>query len=423
MRFDSREENGYNRVRMRPISVYLHIPYCFHKCPYCDFNTYAVPRMPEDEYVSALLAELDARAASPEFRGRTVQTVYFGGGTPSILTVRAVERILDAIRAAFDWNRGMEISLEANPGNVTTETLSGYRGAGINRLSFGAQSLNSATLKALGRIHTPEQVESAVAAAGQARFENISIDLMFGAPGQILSDVEADIRGAAALHPTHISTYGLTIEKGTPFYNSHRRGVLKLPPEEVVADMLELSTRLLGEFGFARYEISNYAQAGFEARHNLAYWNGDDYLGLGAGAHSFVRAGEPTDARWGRRWANFAPPARYMEEARSRGSAESWNDTLDRRGAMFEFFFLGLRKTAGVSLADFAAAFGVSAHAVYGEQLRVLTGHKLLQITDHVVRLTPHGLMLADSVIENFAEPAPDTPADDSNDAFNGTTI
>lgn len=390
---------------MRPCSVYLHIPFCFHKCPYCDFNTYAVPRMPEEAYVASLLAELDARAASIAFRGRTVRTVYFGGGTPSLLSAHAIDRILSALRSSFDWERGMEVSLEANPGAVTAELLSGYHAAGINRLSFGAQSLNPTTLRALGRIHTPEQIEQAIITARQSGFTNVSLDLMFGAPEQSLSDLETDIRAVAALRPNHISTYGLTIEKGTPFFVAHKRGVLKLPPEDVVADMLELATTLLDSLGFARYEISNYAIPGFEARHNLAYWNGDDYLGLGAGAHSYVRSTEPSDDRWGERWSNFALPDKYMSEAQGRGTAASWNDTLDLRGALFEYFFLGLRKIAGVSLPEFQQTFGASAHAIYGEQIRALVGHRLLSIHGDMIRLTPEGLMVADSVIENFAEP------------------
>lgn len=395
----------------RPCAVYVHIPYCFHKCPYCDFNTYAVPRMPENDYVSALLAELDARAITPHFAGRTVRSIYFGGGTPSILTVGAVTRLLDALRSTFDCAPGLEVSLEANPGNVTTEQLSGYRAAGITRLSFGAQSLNAVTLQALGRIHTPEQVESAVAVARQSGFLNVSLDLMFGAPGQLLVDLEADIRAAASLRPEHISTYGLTLEKGTPFYVAHRRGSLHLPPEDVVADMLQRATTLIPELGFARYEISNYARPGFEARHNLAYWRGHDYLGLGAGAHSFVRSREDNTTVYGRRWSNFAPPQRYMAAAQDTGFAESWTDTVDLRGGMFEFFFLGLRTIAGVSLGEFAAVFGISAHHVYGDQFRALVGHGLLHVGPDVVRLTPAGLMVADSVIESFAEPAVLPPA------------
>jgi oxygen-independent coproporphyrinogen-3 oxidase len=390
---------------MRPFSLYIHIPYCFHKCPYCDFNTYAVPRMPEEEYVAALLAELDTRAATPYFQGRKVQTVYFGGGTPSLLSVRGVERILERIRATFEWDRGMEISLETNPGSVTTELLGGYHAAGVNRLSFGAQSLNSATLRALGRIHTPEQVEHAVVTARQSSFKNISIDLMFGAPEQTVADLEADIAAAAKLAPQHISTYGLTIEKGTPFFVAYKRGTLKLPPEDVVVTMLERSSELLESFGYHRYEISNYAHTGYEAQHNLAYWNGDDYLGLGAGAHSYVRAATPTLSTWGERWSNYAPPTSYMSEAQNRGIATSWSDTLDLSGAMFEYFFLGLRKLKGVSLKDFERVFPFTAHQVYAEQIRTLTEHDLLLLYGDMLRLSPRGLMVADSVIERFAKP------------------
>jgi len=386
---------------MRPFSLYLHIPFCYHKCPYCDFNTYAVAQVPEREYVQALLAELDFRSALPEWLNRPVQTIYFGGGTPSVLSAEAVKRIVAGIGAAFPVDSIAEISLEANPGGVTSELLSGYRAAGVNRLSFGVQSLQPATLTALGRIHTPEQVHLSLESAREAGFGNVSLDLMFGAPGQDGVAWERDLHDALALAPQHLSAYGLTIEKGTPFYNSWKRNVLRLPEEEMVVAMLTTLIATLTDGGFTHYEISNFARPGFEARHNLAYWNGDDYLGLGAGAHSFCRS-EPH--RWGRRWSNYALPARYNRAAGDHGAAESWQDVLGEREAMFEFFFLGLRKTAGVSRQSFTTRFDRTLDHLYGRNVEFLVENGLIITEGDLIRLSPEGLLLADSVISNFAE-------------------
>lgn len=390
---------------MKPFSLYLHIPFCFHKCPYCDFNTYAVSAIPEKEYVSALLAELDYRATLPEWRARVVQTIYFGGGTPSLFQPSSIRKIISAICKTFPLDESAEISLEANPGTVTPESLAGYREAGVNRISLGAQSFDRSTLKTLGRMHSPEQIESAVEAARNAGLHNINIDLIYGVPQQSLESLKEDLTRTLALKPTHVSPYGLTIEKGTPFYLSYKKGTLKLPKEDSVVAMMEEINDFLPLNGLHRYEVSNFAHIGKEARHNMAYWSGIDYLGLGAGAHSFNASASVESGNYGMRWSNFALPVKYISETTAHGKAESWTDVLGFQEAMFEYFFLGLRKTAGINLRDFEERFQATVQSLYPALLQVLTDERLIKLDADRLALTSRGFMLADSVIENFVQP------------------
>lgn len=389
---------------MKPFGIYIHIPYCLQRCPYCDFNTYATTSLPEKEYVSALLCELDFRASEPVWRGREVQSVYFGGGTPSLLNASSVEKLINFICAAFPFQPTAEISLEANPGTVSGDTLAAFREAGINRLSLGIQSFNEEMLRTLGRIHSPQQCESAICDARTAGFRNLSIDLIYGIPGQTLADWRTDLKTAVRYVPEHLSAYGLTIEKGTPFFESCRKGLIRLPEENTIIRMMGALHSTLCEAGFRRYEISNYARPGREARHNLSYWNGQDYLGLGAGAHSFVSAEREEADAFGQRWANFAEPVKYMREAAAHGHALSWKDVLDRKAAMFEYFFLGLRKTEGVSLRMFQERFGLSVEEAYPAVIEILREQKHATLSEDRFSLTERGLMLADSVFEFFTE-------------------
>lgn len=390
---------------MKPFSLYFHIPYCYQKCPYCDFNTYAVAKVPEDDYCAALLSELDFRAQLEAWRGREIQTIYFGGGTPSLLSGSIISKILRYAASAFKLRPGAEISLEANPGATTGDNLAAYREAGVNRISFGAQSFNHEVLSALGRIHSAAQTEESFHLARSAGFENLSLDLIFGCPSQTLDIVKSDIEAAIALSPSHISAYGLTIEKGTPFFERFKRRTLALPAEERVSEMLDLVWNRLPENGYEQYEISNFAKPGLEARHNMAYWNGDDYLGIGAGAHSLLVQSDSDGRPIGKRWSNFALPAKYMSEAAAKGAAESWSDSLRKRDLAFEYFFLGLRKTAGVSLSGFEEKFGKAVEDAYPKLLPMLKEQGLVRKDGDALKLTRQGLLFSDSVLENFSEP------------------
>lgn len=379
-------------------SIYVHIPYCIHKCPYCDFNTYAVALTPEKEYLAALLCELDYRANQSEWSGRTVQTIFFGGGTPSLFSGKSILKIISSICNLFPVDPKAEITLEANPGTVTTESLTAYKQAGVNRLSLGAQSFNPATLKTLGRMHTPAQTECAVAAAKVAGFNNINLDLIFGVDTQSVADLRADLIQATRLDPQHISTYCLTIEKGTDFFTRYKKGLLKAPTEDNLIEMMQVIESILSAHEYERYEISNFAKKGKQARHNLAYWNGNDYIGLGAGAHSFFAE----SANKALRWSNFAIPKEYMEKTSSQGHADSWSEELQTKDLMFEFFFLGLRKTNGVDLNEFHQKFGFTVEAAYPSIIEILSESNLAIIENNLLRLTDKGLMLQDSVVEHF---------------------
>lgn len=382
---------------MKPFSLYIHIPFCSHKCPYCDFNTYAVPSAPEDEYVDALLQELSYREGLPEWGGREIQTIFFGGGTPSLFSPRAIGRILGGTREKFAVADQAEISMEVNPGGVGFDQLSGYKAFGVNRFSIGAQSFSPKRLAILGRTHSRGDVELAVSTAIQAGITDVSIDLMYGCPGQSEAEFAHDLQCAASLPISHLSIYSLTIEKGTPYYTGYKKGALKLPQEESVVSMMEEIERFLPLHGFTRYEISNFARGNHRSRHNLAYWNGDDYIGLGAGAHSYLR----TDTG-GRRWSNYALPAKYMAQAREKGGAESWSESLSREASIFEFFFLGLRKIEGVSKAEYRDLFGEEVEVRYQQVLDPLIEAALLVVDEESIRLSPRGLRVADSVVERF---------------------
>jgi oxygen-independent coproporphyrinogen-3 oxidase len=389
-------------MSITPFSLYVHIPFCSQKCPYCDFNTYAVPRAPEEAYVAALQAELRTAACDSRFAGRPIQSVFFGGGTPSLISPDGIRRIVESACSIYPLQVGAEVTLEANPSEPSQERYEGYRAAGINRVSFGVQSFDERRLSLLGRDHTPDDARRAVAAAVAAGIENVSVDIIFGTPGQALDELKGDISSACSLPITHISTYSLTIEPGTPFYQRQERGLLSLPPEDTVAEMLSLIPKLLSEKGFSRYEISNYAKPGLESFHNRAYWLGDDYLGIGAGAHSCVTQREGTRRVSAERWSTYALPTTYMERAHS-GDTVSWRESLSREALMFEFFYLGLRRTAGVSREQFRLTFGEEIGERHTRTIAELVADGFIIEREGFLVLSERGIALSDSVYERLA--------------------
>jgi oxygen-independent coproporphyrinogen-3 oxidase len=380
-----------------PFSLYVHIPYCDSKCPYCDFNSYAVKRWPEREYAEALIAEMTAYAASPPWRDGTVQTIFFGGGTPSLFAPATIASVLEA---AFRlWGRQhprVEITLEANPGTVDRAKLRGFAAAGINRMSFGVQSFEPRLLSQLGRIHGAAEAIDAVAAAHDAGFAEVSLDLMFAIPGQTIQEWEADLATAVALRPTHVSAYNLTYEDGTAFAAGRRSGVLMPVPEEAEVAMFTRTQALLAAHGYAQYEISNYAPPGRECAHNLNYWRAGAYLGVGAGAHSFARHPAP-----GRRWGNEKSPGQFLERIRADGHARRGEETLSSEQARGEFVFLGLRCRAGFDGAEFARRFGAEFPRAFPHIETFIRDGYLERVAD-AWRLTERGLLLADSIFATF---------------------
>ncbi len=384
-------------------SLYVHIPWCLSRCPYCDFNTYAAREWPEEAYADALVGELTWYAARPPFREATIATVFFGGGTPSLFRPATIERILSAVRDAFPVAAELEVTLEANPGTIDRDRFTGLRSVGVNRLSLGIQTFHPRLLEALGRRHSVEESRAALAAAREAGFDNLSLDLMYAVPTQTQAELEADLTEAVAFAPEHVSAYALIYEPGTPLTRDLEAGRIQRVSEDVEAEMFETVGAHLASAGYARYEVSNYARPGREARHNQAYWRGGPYLGLGAGAHSYAPEAAPmaADASHGVRWQNVRDPARYRTAVARDGHGVGEHERLTRTQAMGEFCWLALREARGLSAADFQARFGAPLVEAF-PHVAALRDEGLVEPGDDRLALTRKGLLLADSIFASF---------------------
>jgi oxygen-independent coproporphyrinogen-3 oxidase len=378
-------------------SLYVHIPYCHAKCPYCDFNSHAASSWPEADYTKALITEMRRRSEEPCWQGDRIKTVFFGGGTPSLFDPRSIAEVIDTADRTFGIEAAAEVTLEANPGTVEAGKMEGFRAAGVNRISMGAQSFNAAILKFLGRIHSADETRAAARAVHRAGFTRFNLDLIFAVPGQTVDGILYDLDQAAALEPDHISAYNLTFEEGTAFFADLKRGRIRALPEDDQAAMYATVREELPRRGYPMYEISNYASPGHEAHHNLTYWHAESYLGLGAGAHSFASSG-----RGGRRWWNERGPARYIELTTTTGLPEVGGETIGHRAAMSEFVFLNLRLRRGFALREFHARFGEEFAVAFGVIGSRLIADRLLIEDDGRIFLSDRGLELADSVFAKF---------------------
>jgi len=382
-----------------PFSLYVHIPYCVSKCPYCDFNSHVVPDIPEANYTEALILELNHYARMNHWRARSVQTIFFGGGTPSTFQPSSIARILESVNVLFPIDSDCEITLEANPGTVESANFAGYRSFGVNRISVGVQSFQPHLLKFLGRVHSADEAVKALHVIGDAGFENFSLDLIYANPGQTLRDLENDLDTALGFQSPHLSAYNLTIEEGTPFHHEYRSGRISLLSEDQEIAMGELIERRLSDAGLQRYEISNYARPGFHSRHNVNYWQSGDYLGIGAGAHSHKRVAN--DGIYGRRWWNEKNPARYMSKISESGQAVTDAEESDLTRATGEYMFSGLRLTEGVSLRAFSTRFGNNMLELY-PAISGWISEGLMERHGDRLRLTQRGLMVANSIFVHF---------------------
>ena len=381
---------------MEGFGLYVHIPWCRSKCLYCDFNSHAASSWPEDRYVQALVAELDRCAESGVWHGRRIDSVFFGGGTPSLFSARSIEQVIEAAAARFSFSSSAEVSLEANPGTVSVEKLRAYRATGINRISFGIQSFHPHLLKLLGRLHTAEETRLAAPSAREAGFENVNLDLIFAVPGQSLDDWRSDLETVISFRPEHVSAYNLTYEEGTAFFALRAEGRIQPVSEDLEAEMFDEARIRLGAAGYRAYEVSNFALPGFETRHNLNYWQAGAYLGLGAGAHSY----HPLP-RGGRRWANEEDPGRYTDRILDKGNALVFEETLDGRKSAGEFAFLNLRLAEGFPEARFCERFGRRIDEVF-PAVTEMEASGLLERRGGSLSLTPRGLRVADSVFTAF---------------------
>lgn len=361
---------------MRPLEIYIHIPFCIKKCNYCDFLSAPSTGKERESYVKSLCRKI--RSYVRLAGAYHVVSIFIGGGTPSILEPGQIKAILGTVREVFLVEKDAEITIEMNPGTVTREKLTAYKTSGVTRLSIGLQSADNKELEILGRIHTYEEFLETYQMAREEGFSNINIDLISAIPCQTVASWEKTLRTAAELGPEHISAYSLIIEEGTPFYDRYGGGMHagELPGEEEERLMYQNTRRLLERYGYRRYEISNYAKPGYECRHNLGYWSRTEYLGIGTGAASLIE---------NRRWTEG-------------GQIQA----LSIQEQMEEFMFLGLRKMKGVSKEQFKDTFGHSAEEIYGAVLKEMKEKKLLEEREGYVRLTEKGIDISNYVMSEF---------------------
>ncbi len=374
--------------------IYVHIPYCVKKCSYCDFVSF-----PDDgsidEYCSALVREIELTAKA-NICERTFDTVYFGGGTPSLLSGAQMQRIMDALRACYPIAPDAECSMECNPGTTSAANLAAYREAGINRLSVGLQSSCDALLELIGRIHRYREFTDTVRIARECGFSNINVDVMHGLPEQTQQQYMDTLAAVCDLDVAHISSYSLILNEDTPLFVRVKRGEVGLPDTDFVADMQDAGMRYMEERGYARYEISNFCKPGYECRHNLNYWANGEYLGFGVAAHSAVRMHEWT------RYSNVETRREYFRLVSRDRRPVFEIIRLYPADEMFESVMLGLRMVAGVDRAAFRARFGVDMADAYGSAMDKLAARDWVVVTDTHIALTPRGLDMQNSALQFF---------------------
>ncbi len=405
------------------LELYIHTPFCVKKCAYCDFLSFPADTNTQIQYVHALLNEI--RFYGERMGDYQVSTIYIGGGTPSWLEPELLVAIMDQVYNSFHVREDAEVSIECNPGTVTTAKLEAYRRAGINRLSIGLQSANNEELKMLGRIHTYEQFLKTYELARNAGYTNINVDLMSGLPHQSAESFADTLQKVIRLKPEHISAYSLIIEKGTPFYEKYKFDMVRqeagmktelLPTEDDVYKMLKLTQLVLAKAGYDRYEISNYAKPGYACRHNVGYWTRENYLGLGLGAASLIDNVRYSNTRELYEYIEicreltFLPPEVFAPEEGMAAPERNWfgsnlhteASVVSRKGQMEEFMFLGLRMTGGISRNEFEANFGMPIEAAYVQVLPDLQAQKLIEKREGRVYLTDRGMDVANYVMAQF---------------------
>ena len=374
------------------MELYLHMPFCVRKCAYCDFLSFPTDQETQNLYTRRLREDIDAMGK--KYGDIPVDTIFIGGGTPSVPDSALIVGIMEHVRKAFHVEEGAEISMEANPGTVTREKLTDYKRAGINRLSFGLQSANDRELKLLGRIHTWAEFLESFHLARECGFTNINIDLMSALPGQTRESWKDTLKRVTDLNPEHISAYSLIIEDGTPFGEKYgsEEGRKLLPDEDSEREMYHETKRFLRDCGYERYEISNYAKPGRACRHNIGYWTGVPYLGLGLGASSYMD---------GCRFAVNSDMKQYLEE---KPGMFTDVEKLTKKDMEEEFFYVGLRMTAGVSLSEFERRFGVSAKDVYPGLMETLVEEKAAVFQGDRFVLTDYGLDVSNYIMAQFLQ-------------------
>jgi len=388
-------------VRDDGIGLYIHIPFCTAKCGYCDFNSYAGHDHLVPTYTDALITEASLWATT--LRERTIETIFFGGGTPSLTPSVDLGRILTAIRSELNVAVDAETSLEANPGSLSVEYLLELRGIGVNRLSIGAQSFDDDELRALDRIHSSDDARAAFAASREAGFDNVNLDFIYGLPEQPLERWQRTLEEALALAPEHLSLYALTVEEGTPLARDVARGRTPAPDSDAQADQYEWTQERMASAGYDHYEISNWARPGRRCRHNLIYWRNGEYLGLGAGAHSFLN---------GMRFSTVLLPNRYIELVEGSATPDAngahamrhlaGGEQVTAEISMADTLILGLRLTDGIDVAAFRQRYGQSVEERHGALIEEFVGHGMLERIDERLRLTARGRLLSNELFQRL---------------------
>ena len=377
---------------MQPAGIYIHIPFCRARCSYCDFATGAYESALAERYVRATASEIAAFRSTEEILD--VDTIYFGGGTPSLLAPAQVAHILNAVRKRFRVAQDAEVTMEMNPGTVTPDALREFRALGVNRASFGAQTFDDLELKRLGRTHTADDVRHTFVLLREAGFTNISFDLIAGLPSQTLANWSRNLTQALALRPEHLSFYILEVHEGTPLADQIRRGAERRPDDDLAAEMYRVMLERSGAEGYEHYEISNLCLHGFESRHNTKYWTGEAVYGFGCSAHSYD--GQRV------RWSNERDAARYTKLVEAGHTPIVETIELDERAARAESIFLGLRLMRGISLEEYRARFGADLRAEYADDLTRLSEAGLIELDKDLMKLTTSGALLSNEVFSLF---------------------
>ena len=379
-------------MKKQPLGLYIHIPYCIHKCGYCDFNSHPIKQDEMDHYIDALVVEMK-HYAKIYTNTNIIKTIFLGGGTPTTLNPFQLERILKECVNEFTIASNAEITIEANPATVGIELMKSIRTMGYNRISIGVQSFDKAELKLLDRAHGPKEIHSTVDCARKAGFDNLSLDLMFAVPNQSLSSWENNLTKALEKNPEHLSTYNLTIEQGTAFSKLQSNGKLIMPDDDHQLELYKKTIERLTKKGFHHYEISNFARRGKECKHNITYWENKNTLGLGAGASSYMN---------GTRFKNINLPAHYIRQVKEKKIAVEHSETLEPRQAMGETIMLGLRLLQGISIHQFEKRFQISFINLFRNIISALKEKELVIIEKDYLRLSQKGLFWADSVTLEF---------------------
>lgn len=374
-----------------PEAVYVHVPFCEQICHYCDFNKVFLKGQPIDGYIDATIQEM--KNTVELFPPHEIKTIYLGGGTPTALSADQLDKLLSGVNNYFKPVHGGEYTVEVNPGSATKERLAVLKNRGVNRLSIGVQAFQNDLLKKIGRTHQEKDIHKTIKAAREFGIKNLSIDLMFGLPGQTVDMFKETLQKAIQLEIPHFSAYSLKIEEKTVFYQLQRKGKLILPSEDAEVEMYEMLIDILTANGYNHYEISNFCKPGFESTHNLTYWNNEEYYGIGAGAHGYVN---------GKREANAGPIKKYMTLVKTNGRSVNESHEVTETERIEEQMFMGLRKIEGISIKCFIERFHRNPLDVFKEQLEDLMHKELIEVTGERIKLTKKGLVIANEVFEQF---------------------